>query len=117
MKSSIQRLTEWYAAQCNGEWEHGWGFKITTLDNPGIAVDINLTDTPLAAVPFEEKKDKYESETEWMICSRREDRFEGRGAPCRLEDIILEFLAWAESHQKRGEPAGTDNSGAAPLRV
>lgn len=101
MRSALQRLSDWYADQCDGDWEHGFGFKITTLDNPGVAVDINLADTPLASVPFEEKKDKYDLEMEWMICSREEDCFEGRGAPGRLEDIILEFLTWAESHPKK----------------
>ncbi len=100
MQSALKRLSDWYASQCDGDWEHGWGFKITTLDNPGVAVDINLVDTPLASVPFKEKTDKYDSATEWMICSKKENRFEGRGAPSRLEDIILVFLAWAEPHQK-----------------
>jgi hypothetical protein len=102
MKTALQRLSAWYTAQCNGDWEHGFGFKITTLDNPGVAVDINLAGTSLAAVPLEEKKDNYESETEWMICRRTEDRFEGRGVPSRLEDIVLLFLAWADRHEKKG---------------
>jgi hypothetical protein len=89
MSSTLQRLSDWYAAQCDGDWEHGWGFKIYTIDNPGVAVDINLAETSLTSIPFEERKDKYESETEWMICRRAEGSFEGRGAPCRLEDILL----------------------------
>jgi len=102
MKSTLQRLSDWYTSQCDGDWEHGSGFKITTLDNPGVAVDIDLQGTSLAAVSYEEKKDRYDSKTEWMICSRKENRFEGRGAPSRLEDIILEFLVWAGRHEKKG---------------
>ncbi|GHB54781.1 hypothetical protein GCM10010331_48120 [Streptomyces xanthochromogenes] len=31
----LDRLQSWYSAQCNGDWEHEWGIKIDTLDNPG----------------------------------------------------------------------------------
>jgi hypothetical protein len=43
----IARLQNWYAAQCDGNWEHAWGIKIDTLDNPGWTVTIYLHDTPL----------------------------------------------------------------------
>ena len=98
MKTPLQRLGEWYSNQCNGEWEHSWGFKITTVDNPGVAVVINLANTPLAGVPFPEFRDKYESLAEWMLCRRVGDQFEGLGTAVRLEDIILQFLAWSDRH-------------------
>ncbi len=28
-------VQRWYLDQCDGEWEHEWGVKIDTLDNPG----------------------------------------------------------------------------------
>ena len=28
-------LQNWYAQQCDGEWEHDHGVRIETLDNPG----------------------------------------------------------------------------------
>ncbi|MFE2849501.1 Imm53 family immunity protein, partial [Streptomyces scopuliridis] len=28
-------LQNWYTQQCDGDWEHEWGVKIATLDNPG----------------------------------------------------------------------------------
>lgn len=31
----LERLERWYAAQCNGDWEHTYGVKIGYLDNPG----------------------------------------------------------------------------------
>ena len=98
--TSLQRLTAWYSKQCNGDWEHSYGFEIGTLDNPGVSLRIDLRDTDLESVPFEEKKDRYESSDEWMICSRTTDQFEGRGAPSRLEDIIEEFLSWSSRHEK-----------------
>ncbi|MFE3999789.1 Imm53 family immunity protein [Nocardioides sp. YIM B13467] len=35
----------WYADQCDGEWEHEFGVKIETIDNPGWSVTIDLVDT------------------------------------------------------------------------
>lgn len=100
MKSTLQRLSEWYSAQCDGDWEHGSGFKITTIDNPGVAVDIHLADTSLATEPFEEKRDQYDSKMNWMVCKRTADHFVGRGAPSRLEDILLAFLEWADQYER-----------------
>jgi hypothetical protein len=96
MKSPLQRLADWYAAQCDDDWEHGMGITISSIDNPGFAVDIDLRGTSLELVAYEEKKDRYESKEAWMICYRTKEKFEGRGAPSRLEDIICEFLTWAE---------------------
>ncbi len=100
MKTALQRLTEWYSRQCNGEWEHGYGFTISTLDNPGVSVKIELRDTYLESIPFEEKKDSCETRDTWMICRRNADVFEGAGAASRLENIIEEFLRWAEHYEK-----------------
>ncbi|MFE4959105.1 Imm53 family immunity protein [Streptomyces sp. NPDC056653] len=37
--SDAEPLLDWlqnrYAQQCDGDWEHEWGVKIATLDNPG----------------------------------------------------------------------------------
>jgi len=35
MQNLLQFLQEWYLEQCNGDWEHEFGIKIETLDNPG----------------------------------------------------------------------------------
>jgi hypothetical protein len=45
MKTGLSLLEEWYAARCDGDWEHSWGVKIDTLDNPGWTISINLNDT------------------------------------------------------------------------
>lgn len=28
-------LQKWYKSQCDGDWEHEYGIKIETVDNPG----------------------------------------------------------------------------------
>lgn len=36
----FQWLQEWYIQNCDGDWEHCYGIKIGTLDNPGWSIDI-----------------------------------------------------------------------------
>lgn len=59
MKTPFQRLTDWYSQRCDGDWEHSYGFKIDTLDNPGVSFQVDLRETYLESVPFEEKKEEW----------------------------------------------------------
>ena len=97
--TTLRRLADWYLRHCDGEWEHGAGFSITTLDNPGIAIDIDLKGTELSEVPFEEIKQDYDSADRWLICRRKETVFEANGAATRLEDMLRIFLDWADAHR------------------
>jgi hypothetical protein len=38
--SLIKWIQQWYVSQCDGDWEHECGIKITTLDNPGWDIKI-----------------------------------------------------------------------------
>ncbi|MDQ7778906.1 MAG: Imm53 family immunity protein, partial [Planctomycetota bacterium] len=50
--NALIELQKWFAGHCNGDWEHGAGITITTLDNPGWGVDISLEGTELENKPF-----------------------------------------------------------------
>ena len=95
MSDLIPRLQEWYASQCDGDWEHSEGVEIGTVDNPGWSLRVSLVDTPLEGVSFEEVKE-LASETDWIHCIVRENRWEGYGDPRRLEELLRRFLDWAE---------------------
>ena len=46
MSSRIDRSRktgDWYLSQCNGDWEHAYGVKIDTLDNPGWTLEVEDT--------------------------------------------------------------------------
>jgi hypothetical protein len=45
-RMGLSILENWYSPQCNGHWEHGFGVRISTIDNPGWSADIDLHDTP-----------------------------------------------------------------------
>ena len=40
-------LETFYASCCDGDWEHQYGVKIETLDNPGWDVHVDLVGAPL----------------------------------------------------------------------
>jgi hypothetical protein len=94
--SVLRELTAWYAAQCDGDWEHERGVKIETLDNPGWAVVVDLIGTPAHGRAFERVATTSETDEEdWLHCEVKDDRFEGACGPKKLEDLLRRFLEWA----------------------
>jgi hypothetical protein len=87
----LAKLCEWYEEQCDGDWEHGSGVRIDTLDNPGWIVKINLIGTAsendvFDTVMFDEGKDN------WLTCSKKGQDFQGAGDPSKLPTILEHFL-------------------------
>ena len=86
-------LQHWYQAQCDGRWEHQYGIKIDTLDNPGWQVKIDglrFVEDPDIPLSVNEEI----SETSWMRCSLKGGVFLGYSDPEGLERIILTFRRW-----------------------
>lgn len=50
--NELIELQEWLASQCNGQREHESGIDISTIDNPGWRVSIDLNDTELEEFTF-----------------------------------------------------------------
>ena len=105
MSSELSELQKWYAAQCDGDWEHQQGVEIGTLDNPGWRVEIDLADTSLEGIEFRAVKENYEHETEWLSCWIAENKFQAAGGPQQLTRMIRLFLDWAAAHPSSGEDA------------
>jgi hypothetical protein len=91
----VERLQEWYRAQCDGEWEHTHGIRIDTLDNPGWALEIDLNDTELASKKFEEIDFSTDVKWDWYRCRIKDAKFQAFCGPSRLVDVIAIFSAWA----------------------
>jgi len=94
--NTLEQLQNWYQAQCNGDWEHGAGIKIGTLDNPGWRVKIPLRETGVESKPFEEISN-LELEDDWLRCWVEDAFFNGVGDPQKLEVILQTFLAWSQN--------------------
>lgn len=90
----LEELQEWYAAQCDGDWEHDHGIRISTLDNPGWSLSINLAGMEgraFAAMQVDR------TETDWIHCRLEEGFFRGWGGPHNLSELISVFLHWPRS--------------------
>ncbi len=94
-RDPLKALQDWYASQCDGQWEHQYGIKIGTLDNPGWTLRIDLSATALAERPFTEVKVQGDDDDDWCHCHVRGKVFEAFCGPNHLEDVIAIFLAWA----------------------
>jgi hypothetical protein len=86
-------LQEWYASQCNGEWEHGYGIHIDTIDNPGWRVKINLKNTSLENnnIPL---KNLERNEDDWVQIWVKDSVFQAAGGAKNLFEILTIFQRW-----------------------
>jgi hypothetical protein len=95
-KPVLERLQDWYLAQCDEDWEHSYGVKIDTLDNPGWLLDVDLKDTSLEFRPFEKVHIQRSDEHDWVRCKIEDAKFSGACGPKNLEEMLCCFLDWAE---------------------
>lgn len=94
----------WYLAQCNDDWEHSYGVKIDTLDNPGWTIDIELRETELQGRPFARVAhgepagdlEEWRSLGSWWVADVSNDAFNAACGPLDLDSVIGVFREWAE---------------------
>jgi hypothetical protein len=100
MLNTLIELQEWYQSQCDGEWEHQNGVRIDTLDNPGWSVSIDVSkrvDDSFDAVLIS----RDNSESDWIFCNVKDQRFTGACDPTKLDLCLNTFLKW--SRESLGE--------------
>ncbi|MFF2158114.1 immunity 53 family protein [Paenibacillus chitinolyticus] len=90
----LRWLQEWYTSHCNGDWEHDSGIRITTIDNPGWYVSINLSETELAVRQVDVVQIER-TDDDWVHCKIEGGCFSGAGGPGNLEEILRTFYHWA----------------------
>lgn len=88
-------LQSWFKAQCDGDWEHDFGVSITTMDNPGWGVIIDLEGTWLENRPFQPVL--LEAEDSWIDCKVIEAKFQGFCGSSDLRQTLSIFIKWAKS--------------------
>jgi len=91
-------LEDWYEAQCDGDWEHGYAVKIDTLDNPGWTVTIDLNGTRYSGIQNRELLNEVSDDTAWIRCDLRDGKFIGHGGPKMLGKIVQAFRKWIENY-------------------
>lgn len=96
MAINIPILLEWFDAQCDGDWEHQFGWSIVTLDNPGVYIKIDLDQTYLAKIPLEEIEVEN-SDNDWCSVRKIDNGLclEGAGSTSQMDymiKVISEYL-------------------------
>jgi hypothetical protein len=92
--NELKWLKNWYLKHCDGDWEHYKRINISTLDNPGWTVEINVSDTNLEDKRFD-TVDIERSDDDWIYCNAKDNLFEGNGGVNNLEEILDIFKDWA----------------------
>jgi hypothetical protein len=92
--NNLERLQTWYHSNCNGDWEHSYGITVTTIDNPGWSVDIDLTETDLEDREFQPLRIER-SQDDWVFISKTSSKFQLRCGPHNLDECLKQFCDWA----------------------
>lgn len=90
LRDRISFLEDWYAQQCDGDWEHEWGVEIATLDNPGWQVTINLEGTPWADRQ-QEREIHERTEHDWYHAWSDGHTWEASCGPQNLSEVLGRF--------------------------
>ncbi|WP_349985626.1 immunity 53 family protein [Stenotrophomonas sp. WHRI 8082] len=101
MDTAISLLQKWYARHCDEDWEHSYGIKIDTLDNPGWILTVDLDDTEFSERLLPRNR-LDRSEADWVQSEISGRRYIACGGVLNLEEMVLQFLIFV------GEP-GVDN--------
>lgn len=105
-KQFLDEIQNWYKKQCNGDWEHEYGIKIETLDNPGWSIQIDLKGTSLEGISFD-TVELNDTEEDWLHCKVHENVYLGFCGPLNLEKVIGLFLWWANKIAEDRYQAGS----------
>lgn len=92
----LEWIENWYSSHCNGDWEHQHGIKISTLDNPGWSLEIDLGETPLEDLEFDWGLNE-KSENDWLAISAKNNKFRAAGDPKKLGIMLSKFREIAEN--------------------
>lgn len=87
IKNTIKWIEGWYRQQSDGDWEHSFGVKMDIVDNPRWSVEINIEDTNLENMEFEEIEINR-NEDYWLFCFVKNGIFTGTGGVGNLEEIL-----------------------------
>jgi hypothetical protein len=91
--SLIDWLEKWYESNCDGDWEHTYGVEISTLDNPGWRVKLNVIETIYEDVIFEDIIIER-SENDWLHCRKKEKSIDCAGGTKNLREMLENIKKW-----------------------
>lgn len=96
--NALDWLQDFYYSFCDGEWEHGQRIRLSTLDNPGWLVKINLAETYLEDGKFKSVEIER-TENDWLHCHIKDKSFVIACGPKNLTEGIGVFREWVEKQK------------------
>lgn len=87
---SIEWLQSFFGDNCDGYWEHDYGVEITSTDNPGWDVRINLSETKFQDMVFPSVKEER-TPRDWIMIGKVEAILVGNGGPSNLAELLAKM--------------------------
>lgn len=90
-------LADWYVRHCDGDWEHGGGIALGTLDNPGwrLAVDIEGTEADGVVI---ETQVVERSEDDWLHYWCDGSTFHVACGPRNVNELLTVFESFVREN-------------------
>ncbi|KIZ19526.1 Imm53 family immunity protein [Streptomyces natalensis] len=99
-RDPLSFLTAWYTGQCDGDWEHEYGIRIETLDNPGWSVELDLEETGLHGATLD--RTEIAEGDSWIQSWSDGSVFHLRCGPADLGAAVERFRDFAALHGQEG---------------
>ena len=96
LNENLLWLIRWYTSHCDGDWEHMFGIKIETLDNPGWSIKISVQETELQEKKFHDIIIER-TENDWIFSKVNNGFFETNCGPYNLPEALQIFRTWVEN--------------------
>jgi hypothetical protein len=95
----INWISIWFKSNCNGDWEHENLITITTTDNPGWLINIDLTDIELNFNSEIIKKVDI-SDDDWYFFKIKDEKFVAGGDITKLYFLLNSFKSIIQEYSK-----------------
>lgn len=92
----LEWIQNWYKTECNEDWEHTYGIRIETVDNPGWFLQIDLKETDYVDIVADTGLIEY-GEHDWYIIKIEDSVYKASGDPSKLEFLLTKFREIIES--------------------
>lgn len=92
-------ISNWFAAECNGDWESDNIINIKTVSNPGWWITIDLIDTNLEHLELSQELVEL-SENDWFFYRIKEGKFSASGDLNKVSFLLNQFKEIVEKYSK-----------------
>lgn len=93
MKNStpMDLIRNWYQSKCDGNWEHGYGVEIRTIDNPGWVIKLTGENSKQSITSEIERSDD-----DWIHIHSTDNAFTGHGGPTNFDELLVHAVSWLQ---------------------